>query len=216
MSDFFKPADMKKLFEYTILIAAIAMDSCKNVEYDWEKYTTAATPDVTVNIAKSALPTVQTGNVSFFNMKDPNYATNQEFEWTLNYHDFGRTTVQSIEVYLSYNRKESSPPAYPITFSLAGEFPNIRQFPLPSTVQATDKLFETVTTFPKTFTHTPAQLAEFTGTNLANVGVNDYFLFKFILTMGDGRRIVQYQDNGCDESRGEPCDCRVGVRFKNQ
>ncbi|SEJ36679.1 hypothetical protein SAMN05216327_10963 [Dyadobacter sp. SG02] len=207
---------MKKFFVYILLITTIVTDACKKVEYDWEKYTTAATPDVTVNLAKSALPTVATGNVSFFNMKDPDYATRQEFEWTLAYHDFGRTTVQSIEVYLSFNKKESSPPAYPITFSLAGEYPSIRQFPLPSTVLPSDKLFETVTSFPKTFTHTPAQLAAFTGTDLAKVGVNDYFLFKFILTMGDGRRIVQYQENGCDESRGEPCDCRVGVRFKNQ
>ncbi|REA63467.1 hypothetical protein DSL64_03200 [Dyadobacter luteus] len=207
---------MKKFFVYSLLILAVMIDSCKNVTYDWENFTTAATPKVTVNIEKSALPTVQTGKVSFFNMKDPEFATKQQFEWTLDYNDFDRTTVQSIEVYLSYNRRESSPPAYPIVFSLAGVYPSIRQFPLPSTVLATDKLFETVTTFPKTFTHTPAELAAFTGTNLSQVSVNDYFLFKFILTMGDGRRIVQYQENGCDESRGEPCDCRVGVRFKNQ
>lgn len=207
---------MKKFLVYSLLFATIIIDSCKSVTYDWENFTTAATPKVTVNIDKSALPTVQTGKVSFFNMKDPEFATKQRFEWTLDYNDFDRTTVQSIEVYLSYNRRESSPPAYPIVFSLAGVYPSIRQFPLPSTVLATDKLFETVTTFPKTFTHTPAELAAFTGTNLSQVSVNDYFLFKFILTMGDGRRIVQYQENGCDESRGEPCDCRVGVRFKNQ
>ena len=207
---------MKKFFVYAILLMAVALDSCKNVEYDWEKYKTAATPKVTVNLEKSALPTFATAKVSFFNMKEAEYATKQQFEWTLSYNDFDRTTVKSIEVYLSFNKKESSPPAYPITFSLAGVYPNIRQFPLPSTVMATDKLYEIVTTFPKTFTHTPAQLAAFTGTNLSTVAVNDYFLFKFILTMGDGTRIVQYQENGCDESRGEPCDCRVGVRFKNQ
>ncbi|GLU52769.1 hypothetical protein Dfri01_22300 [Dyadobacter frigoris] len=192
------------------------IDSCKKVEYDWEKFTTSAAPRVTVNITKSALPTVQTGNVSFFNLKEADYATKQQFEWTLDYFDFGRTKVQSIDVYLSFNKRESSPPAYPIVFSLAGEFPSIRQFPLPSTVLATDKLFERVTAFPKTFTHTPAELAAFTGTNLSAVTVNDYFVFKFILTMGDGKKIVQYQENACDESRGEPCDCRVGVRFKNQ
>ena len=207
---------MKKFFVYALMLIAVGIDSCKDVEYDWEKATTGAAPNVTVNIAKSALPTVQTGNVSFFNLKDPNYATTQQFEWTLDYFDFGRTTVKSIDVYLSFNKRESSPPAFPIVYSLAGEFPSIRQFPLPSTVLATDKLYETVTTFPKTFTHTPAQLAAFTGTNLATVAANDYFLFKFILTMGDGRKIVQYQENACDESRGEPCDCRVGVRFKNQ
>jgi len=207
---------MKKFFVYALLLVAIGLDSCKDVEYDWEKATTGAAPKVTVNIAKSALPTVQTGNVSFFNLKDPDFATKQQFEWTLDYFDFGRTTVTSIDVYLSFNRRESSPPAFPIVYSLAGEFPSIRQFPLPSTVLATDKLFESVTSFPKTFTHTPAELAAFTGTNLATVTANDYFLFKFILTMGDGRKIVQYQENACDESRGEPCDCRVGVRFKNQ
>jgi len=207
---------MKKFFVYTLLLTCFLIDSCKNVEYDWEKATTGAAPRVTVNTAKSALPTVQTGKVSFFNMKEAGYETKQEFEWTLDYFDFGRTTVQSIDVYLSFNRRESSPPAYPIVFSLAGEFPSIRQFPLPSTVLATDKLYETVTSFPKTFTFTPAQLAAFTGTNLSTVTVNDYFLFKFIVTMGDGRKIVQYQENACDESRGEPCNCRVGVRFKNQ
>jgi len=46
--------------------------------------------------------------------------------------------------------------------------------------------------------------------------VNDYFLFKFILNLADGRRIVTFFNNICDEARGEPGDCRVGVRFKKQ
>ncbi len=41
-------------------------------------------------------------------------------------------------------------------------------------------------------------------------------IVKFILNLGDGRRIVTFFNNVCDESRGEPGDCRVGVRFKNQ
>ncbi|MBO9637437.1 MAG: hypothetical protein J7576_04650 [Siphonobacter aquaeclarae] len=202
---------------YSLLVLALAgMLSCKTVDYDWEKYVTTATPKVTVNTAKSALPTIQTGKVSFFNLKDPNYAVNQQFEYTLVYYNSGVADVASIEVYLSYNKKESSPPAYPMTFSLAGVYPTERQFPLPSTVGSAEVLVETVTSFPKTYTFTATQLAQITKTDLTKVAVNDYFLFKFILTMKNGMRMVQFQDNACDESRGEPCDCRVGVRFKNQ
>ncbi len=200
-----------------IALGALLVNSCKDVTYDWENYKIAATPKVTINTAKSALPTFETANVSFFNMADPDYATSQEFEWTLSYYDAGgRVHAQSIEVYISFNQRESSPPAYPITLSLAEVWPNIRQFPLPSTIRSTEMLYETVTQFPKTFSHTPAQLAEIVGIDLATVEPNDYFLFKFAITMTDGTRIVQFQDNACDESRGEPCDCRTGVRFKNQ
>ncbi|MGK6353005.1 hypothetical protein [Parapedobacter sp. DT-150] len=208
---------MKRLHISLLAIAAaFLVNSCKDVEYDWENFKIAATPKVTINIEKSALPTYQTANVSFFNMADPDYATNQEFEWTLDYYNAdGRVQAESIEVYVSFNRRESSPPAYPITLSLAGVWPNIRQFPLPSTIRSSDMLYEVVTEFPKTFSHTPAELAELVGIDLDTVEPNDYFLFKFAITMTDGTRIVQFQDNACDESRGEPCDCRTGVRFKN-
>lgn len=198
-------------------IVSLLTNSCKDVHYDWENFKIAATPKVTINTDKSALPTFQTANTAFFNMADDNYENSQEFEWTLDYYDAGgRVQAQSIDVYVSFNRRESSPPAYPITLSLAGVWPNIRQFPLPSTIRNTDLLYETVTAFPKTFSHTPAQLAEIVGIDLATVQPNDYFLFKFAITMADGTRLVQFQDNACDESRGEPCDCRTGVRFKNQ
>src|SRR5690606_39879026 len=100
--------------------------------------------------------------------------------------------------------------------SLAKVQPNDRQFPLPSRITAADKMFETVSTFPKSYSFTAQQLADITGINLETVEVNDYFLFKFVVVMEDGTRIVQYNDNSCDESRGELCDCRVGARFKNQ
>ncbi|WP_090604595.1 hypothetical protein [Parapedobacter koreensis] len=208
---------MKKALIYSLFAAtALLANSCKDVDYDWEQFKIAATPKVTINIEKSALPTYQTANVSFFNMADADYATTQEFEWTLDYYDAGgRVHAQSIDVYVSFNKRESSPPAYPITLSLAGVWPNIRQFPLPSTIRSSDMLYETVTEFPKTFNHTPAELAEIVGIDLDTVEPNDYFLFKFAITMTDGTRLVQFQDNACDESRGEPCDCRTGVRFKN-
>jgi len=206
----------KRCFLYVIItVSASLANSCKDVDYDWEQYKIAATPKVTINTDKSALPTYQTANVSFFNLADPDFATSQEFEWTLDYYDAGgRVQAESIEVYISFNRAESSSPAYPITLSLAGVWPNIRQFPLPSTIRSTDMLYEVVTEFPKTYTHTPVQLAEIVGIDLDTVEPNDYFLFKFAITMSDGTRIVQFQDNACDESRGEPCDCRTGVRFK--
>ncbi len=209
---------MKKYFIYSVLTTLAAVTSCKTVDYDWENYFTIPTPKATLNIEKSALPTVQTAKVSFFNMKDPNYATTQQFEWTLDYYDDGKnsTKVTSIDVYVSFNKKESSSPAYPITLSLAAVHPTERQFPLPSRILATDKFYENVTQFPKTYTFTAAQLAQLTGTNLSSVAVNDYFLFKFAINLENGRRIVQFQDNACDESRGEPCTCRIGVRFKNQ
>jgi len=207
----------RALATMTGLIALLLTNSCKDVTYDWERYRIAATPKVTINTEKSALPTYQTANVSFFNLADPNYATEQEFEWTLDYYDAnGRAHARSIDVYVSFNRRESTPPPYPIVLSLAGVWPNIRQFPLPSTITSRDLLLETVTEFPKTFTFTPAELAAITGIELSTVEPNDYFLFKFAITQADGTRIVQFQDNACDESRGEPCDCRTGVRFKRQ
>lgn len=199
-----------------VAIAALLMFSCKIVDYEWEDFKYAATPKVTLNVEASALPTFQTAKVSFFNLADPNYATSQKFEWSLDFYDAeGRANVKEIEVYLSFNRKEGTPPVFPIILSLAKVQPNERQFPLPSVIRSTDKLFEKVNSFPKSYSFTAQELATFTGTDLSTVNVNDYFLFKFIVIMEDGTRIVQYNDNSCDESRGEPCDCRVGVRFKN-
>jgi hypothetical protein len=205
---------MKK---YLIAGALIWMSiSCKTVDYEWENFKYAATPKVTLNAAASALPTFEKAKVSFFNLADPEYATRQKFEWTLDYYDAnGRSKAAEIEVYLGFNRREGTVPVFPIVLSPAGVHPNERQFPLPSTIRPTDKLYEKVTQFPKTYSLTAAEMASFTGTTLSTIGVNDYFLFKFIITLEDGTRIVQFNDNSCDESRGELCDCRVGVRFKN-
>lgn len=206
--------------KHFIIIAAsllmITLTSCKKEQYEWENYKYTAVPLADVNIAKSALPTYLATKTSFFNLKDPNIA-NEEFEFTLNWEGFGKETVTSIEVYTSYNKKEANSPAYPVVISNPGnQYPNIFQFPLPSIVRPTEKLYETVTVFPKTYTFTAAQLAAITGTDLKTVEVNDYILFKFILNLADGRRIVTFFNNICDESRGEPGDCRVGVRFKSQ
>jgi hypothetical protein len=207
---------MKQSFIIGFSILLISLTSCKKEHYEWEDYKYTAVPTVQVNTAKSALPTVQAAKVSFFNLKDANVA-NQQFEFTLNWEGFQKETVTSIEVYLGFNKKEASPPAYPIVISSPGnQYPNIFQFPLPSIVGTNDKLYETVTTFPKTYTFTAGQLATFTGVNLNSVVVNDYFLFKFIVNLADGRRIVTFFNNIADESRGEPGDVRVGVRFKNQ
>ncbi|GEP92619.1 hypothetical protein SAMN05660909_04562 [Chitinophaga terrae (ex Kim and Jung 2007)] len=190
--------------------------ACKKVKYEWENYTYTAVPVVTIDTTKTALPTKQTGKVAFFNLKDPDVAS-QQFAFTLSWEGFGKETVTSIEVYNSYNKAEASVPAYPLVISTPGNiYPNIAQFPLPSIVGSNDHLYETVTTFPKTYSFTAAQLADMNHVNLANVGVNDYFLFKFILNLADGRRIVTFFNNICDEARGEPGDCRVGVRFKKQ
>ena len=116
---------------------------------------------------------------------------------------------------MSFNKRESNTPVYPIVLSLAEVQPNEHQFPLPSTITTKDILYEKVTEFPKEYSFTARELADITGTDLGSVAVNDYFLFKFIVVMEDGTRIVQYNDNACDESRGELCDCRVGVRFKS-
>ena len=208
-----------KNIETIVLIAAISLGvgACKNVDYEWENFEYVATPNVTVNVAESALPTVPTANVSFFNLADPDYATEQYFEWELDYYDAdGRAEVSSIEVYVSFNKRESTPPVYPILLSLAEVHPNERQFPLPSIVRETDLPFEIVTEFPKVFRLNASQLAELTGTDLSTVGVNDYFLFKFIVNQTNGKKIVQFSNNSCDESRGELADCRVGVRFKSQ
>ncbi|WP_207955544.1 hypothetical protein [Segetibacter sp. 3557_3] len=179
-------------------------------------YTYTAVPIVEVNTAKSALPTYAAAKTSFFNLKDPNVA-NQQFEFTLNWEGFGRRTVTSIDVYVSFNKKEASAPAYPIVISTPGnEYPNIFQFPLPSIVRSTDKFYETATTFPKKYTFTAAQLAALVGVSLNGIEVNDYILFKFMVTLEDGHKIATFFNNVCDESRGEPGDCRVGVRFKNQ
>lgn len=200
-----------------VLLVILSTVSCKTKDYEWEKYTYTAVPIVRVNTAKSALPTVATGNVSFFNLKDPNVA-DQPFEFTLNWEGFRKSTVSSIEVYISFNLgKASTPPAYPIVLSTPGNvYPNQPQFPLPSVVGVNDKLYETVTSFPKTYSFTAGQLTQLAGVNMSNIIVNDYFLFKFIVNLTDGRRIVGFQENVCDESRGEPGDCRVGARFKSQ
>ena len=207
---------MNRYIVLAILILSLIIGSCKKAHYEWEDYTYTAVPVVTIDTTKTALPTRQAGKVAFFNLKDANLA-NQEFAFSLNWEGYGKETVTSIEVYTSYNKAESSVPAYPLVISQPGnQYPNIAQFPLPSIVGTNDHLYETVTSFPKSFAFTAAQLATMNNVNLANVKVNDYFLFKFILNLGDGRRIVTFFNNICDEARGEPGDCRVGVRFKNQ
>lgn len=201
-----------------LIVAAGMLPSCKTKDYEWEQYSYTAVPIVHVNTAKSALPTYATANTSFFNLKDANLASEQ-FEFTLNYEGFGMVKVNSIELYLSYNLGTASTvPAYPIVLSTpGGVYPSQAAFyPISTSIGTTDKLFETATSFPKTYTFTAAQLATAAGVSLANAKVNDFFLFKFILNLADGRRIVGFQDNVCDESRGEPGDCRVGVRFKSQ
>ena len=199
-----------------VLLILFGLSSCKKAHYEWQDYTYTAVPIVTIDTAKTALPTRQNGKVAFFNLKDPNLA-NEQFSFTLKWNGFGLAEVKSIEVYTSYNKAESSVPAYPIVISYPGGlYPNIAQFPLPSLVGSNDKLYETVTTFPQTYTFTAAQLATISGISLSSVTLNDYFLFKFILNLTDGRRIVSYFNNVCDESRGEPGDCRTGVRFKSQ
>lgn len=199
---------------FAALLGLLALTSCKNVDYEWENYSYTAVPIVTLDTAKSALPTRQTAKVSFFNLNDPNLA-NEQFGFTLDWQGFNLATVASIEVYVSFNNAESSPPAYPIVISYPGNlYPNIYQFPLPSVVKEEDKFYETTSTFPKTFTFTASELASLTGVNLSSVANNDYILFKFIVNLTDGRRILTFFNNVCDESRGEPGDCRVGVRFK--
>ncbi|UPK69369.1 hypothetical protein [Chitinophaga filiformis] len=199
-----------------ILIIFAGFLSCKKADYEWEQYQYTAVPIVTIDTTKTALPTRQAGKVAFFNLNDPNVA-NQEFAFTLDWEGFDKVTVTSIEVYASYNKAESSVPAYPLVISSPGnQYTNIAQFPLPSIIGSRDKLYETVSTFPKTYSFTATQLAAINNVSLGSVAVNDYFLFKFILNLGDGRRIVTFFNNICDESRGEPGDCRVGVRFKKQ
>lgn len=206
---------MKNLI-LSITCVLLALSACKKVNYEWEDYTYTALPVVTVDTTLSALPTRQTAKVSFFNLKDPNVA-NQRFSFTLNWVGYGKATVSSIEVYNSFNKAESSVPSYPIVMSYpGGMYPNIAQFPLPGNVNATDKLYETVTAFPKTYTFTAAQLATLAGISLNSVAVNDYFIFKFIINLSDGRRIAAYFSNVADESRNEFGDPRTGVRFKNQ
>lgn len=206
-----------KNFLLAISFILIGLSACKKVHYEWQDYTYTAVPIVTIDTTKTAPPTVarQTAKVSFFNLKDANLASEQ-FSFALNWQGFGLATVSSIEVYTSFNKAEPSVPAYPIVISSPGnQYPNIAQFPLPSLVGTKDKLLETVTTFPKTYTYTAAQLATLNGVALNSAAVNDYFLFKFILNLTDGRRIVTFFNNICDESRGEPGDCRTGVRFKS-
>lgn len=206
-----------KNFLLAISFILLGLTACKKVHYEWEDYTFTAVPVVTIDTTKTASPTVtrQTAKVSFFNLKDVNLA-NEQFSFNLNWEGFGKAEVKSIEVYTSFNKAESSVPAYPIVISSPGnQYPNIAQFPLPSLVGTNDKLLETVTTFPKVYTYTAAQLATLNGVALSSAAVNDYFLFKFILNLTDGRRIVTFFNNICDESRGEPGDCRTGVRFKS-
>jgi hypothetical protein len=207
---------MMKNFILAISCILLGLGACKKEKYEWQDYTYTAVPVVTVDTALSALPTRQTAKVSFFNLKDPDLA-NEKFSFTLNWEGYGKSTVKSIEVYNSFNKAESSVPAYPIVLSYPGGiYPNIAQFPLPGNVSAADKLYETVTTFPKTYTFTAAQLATMTGINLSSVAVNDYFIFKFIVNLTDGRRIAAYFSNVADESRNEFGDPRTGVRFKSQ
>ncbi|WP_298733055.1 hypothetical protein [uncultured Chitinophaga sp.] len=207
---------MNRYIVLAILILSLIIGSCKKAHYEWEDYSYTAVPVVTIDTTKTALPTRQAGKVAFFNLKDANLP-NQEFAFTLNWEGYGKETVTSIEVYTSYNKAEASVPAYPLVISQPGnQYPNIAQFPLPSIVGSNDHLYETVTSFPKSYSFTAAQLAALNNVDLDDVKVNDYFLFKFILNLGDGRRIVTFFNNICDEARGEPGDCRVGVRFKNQ
>lgn len=212
------PFSLQNILLISLLSTAIfCVNGCKTKDYDWENFSYAAAPKVIMNVERSALPTVATANVSFFNISEPDFASNQFFEWQLDYYDAeGRAEVASIEVYVSFNKRESTPPQYPIVLSLAGVFPTERQFPLPSTLSDKDKLYETVSEFPKSYRFTPAELAAITETDLNEIAVNDYFLFKFVINQRDGQRIVQYNDNSCDESRGELCDCRIGARFKSQ
>ena len=203
----------KQILSIPVFLMLI-LSSCKTKTYDWENWSYTAVPVVKVNTAKSALPTVSTANTAFFNLSSADLA-NQEFEFTLNWEGFGKAEVNAIDVYLGFNLAETSPPAYPITISQPGGlYPDRVQFPLPSRVSAVDKLYKTVTAFPATFTLKAAEMAAFTGTNLANAKVNDNFLFKFIVKLKDGREIVGFQENVCDETRGEIGDCRVGVRFR--
>lgn len=207
----------KKNQLFVALLGMLMLSSCSTVEYDWEKYELAATPKVNLNAEASALPTYATAKVSFFNLAEADYATNQKFEWELDYYDAnGRVEVSQIDVYISFNKGENTAPVYPIVLSYAEVHPNQNQFPLPSIIGGSDMLYDEVTSFPKSYSFTPAELAELTGVDLSTVEVNDYFLFKFAVTMGDGTRIVTYNYKDCDESRGELADCRVGVRFKNQ
>ena len=207
---------MKNFILSISCLCLLGLGACKKVHYEWEDYTYTAVPVVTIDTALSTLPTRQAAKVSFFNLKDANLA-NEKMAFTLNWQGFGLATVTSIEVYNSFNKAEASVPAYPIVISSPGnQYPNIAQFPVPGNVGTNDKLYETVTTFPKTYTFTAAQLATLNGISLTSVAVNDYFLFKFILNLSDGRRIAAYFSNIADESRGEPGDTRTGVRFKNQ
>lgn len=208
---------MKRITLYSLLILLLGLDACKTEDYVWENWAYTAVPLVAVNTTKSALATVATANTSFFNLSDANLA-NQEFEYVLRWEGFGKAEVNSIEVYLGfYKAAATGNPAYPITISQPGGlYPSVTQFPLPSRVGTADKLYETVTEFPKTFTVKAGQLATFTSTDLTKVAQNDYFLFKFILNLKDGRRIAGFQENVCDEARGEVGDCRVGVRFRRK
>lgn len=205
---------MTKSSLYFLLFACVLAVSCKKKTYDWENYSFTAVPVVKVNIAKSALPTVATANTSFLNLADVNLA-NEEFEFTLTWEGFGKAEVTSIDVYLGFNLAEASPPAYPILISQPGGlYPDRVQFPLPSRVVTVDKLYRNVTTFPTTITIKASEMATFTGASLATAKLNDHFLFKFIVNMKDGRQVVGFQENVCDESRGEVGDCRVGARFR--
>lgn len=208
---------MKTVLTYACLLGLLAMDACKTEEYVWENKAYTAVPLVAVNTAKSALPTVPTANTSFFDLAATNLAA-QEFEYTLKWEGFGKAEVQSIEVYLGFVKAPATGnPAYPIILSQpGGVYPSVTQFPLPSRVGTTDKLYETVTQFPKIFTVTAGQMATFTGTDLTKVVQNDYFVFKFMLNLKDGRKIAGFQENVCDEARGEVGDCRVGVRFRRK
>ena len=205
---------MTKTAIYFLTLACIMAVACKKKTYEWENYSFTAVPVVKVNTAKSALPTVSTSNTSFLNLSDANLA-NEEFEFTLNWEGFGKAEVTTIDLYLGYNPAEASPPAYPILISQPGGlYPDRVQFPLPSRIATADKLYKAVSTFPSTITMKASEMAAFTGASLATAKQNDNFLFKFIVNLKDGRQIVGFQENVCDESRGEVGDCRVGARFR--
>jgi len=207
---------MKNFILSISCICLLGLGACKKTHYEWEGYTYTAMPTVKIDTAMSALPTRQNAKVSFFNLKDANLA-NERMSFTLNWEGSGYASVTSIEVYRSFNKAEASVPAYPIVISSPGnQYPNIAQFPVPGNIGAADVLYETVTTFPKTYTFTAAELAALNGVSLSSVAVNDYFLFKFVVNLSDGRRIAAWFANLADESRGEPGETRTGVRFKSQ
>ncbi len=206
---------MKRIYFYTALLSIVLTNSCKQEDKQWMTYDYTAVPLVSVNTTKSSLPTIGQANTSFFKLSDP-LLSSQPFEFTLTWEGFGKAEVGSIEVYLSFSKAEATPPPYPIQlFAPTNLFTSVPQFPLPSRVGTTEKKYLDVSSFPRTITMTAGEMAAFTAVDLSTVRQNDYFIFKFIVNLKDGRRIVGFQESVCDESRGEVGDCRVGARFRN-